>query len=30
LAAWAILGDPLTWEIALGGALVIAGVRWAT
>jgi len=26
LAAWAILGDPLTWEVAVGGALVIAGV----
>ena len=30
LAAWALLGDPLTWEIAIGGALVIAGVRLAT
>lgn len=29
LAAWAILGDPLTWEIAAGGVLVIAGVRLA-
>lgn len=27
LAAWAVLGDPITWEIVAGGALVIAGVR---
>lgn len=27
LAAWAILGEPLTWSILTGGALVIAGVR---
>ncbi|MBX5482349.1 MAG: DMT family transporter [Myxococcaceae bacterium] len=27
LAAWALLGEPLTWEIFAGGALVIAGVR---
>lgn len=27
LAAWAILGDPLNWEIAVGGLLVLAGVR---
>lgn len=26
LAAWAVLGDPLTWEIAVGGTLVLAGV----
>jgi drug/metabolite transporter (DMT)-like permease len=29
LAAWAFLHEPLTWEIALGGALVLAGV-WLT
>ena len=29
LAAWAILGEPLTWEIAVGGVMVIAGVRLA-
>jgi drug/metabolite transporter (DMT)-like permease len=29
LAAWIILGDPITWEILAGGALVIAGVRIA-
>jgi drug/metabolite transporter (DMT)-like permease len=29
LAAWAILGDPLTWEIGVGGALVLVGVRAA-
>jgi drug/metabolite transporter (DMT)-like permease len=29
LAAWAILGDPLTWEIGVGGALVLLGVRAA-
>jgi drug/metabolite transporter (DMT)-like permease len=27
LAAWAVLGDPLRWEIAVGGVLVLAGVR---
>ncbi len=27
IAAWLILGDPLTWEILVGGVLVIAGVR---
>lgn len=27
LAAWALLGDPLNWEIAVGGLLVLAGVR---
>lgn len=27
LAAWLIFGDALTWEIFVGGALVIAGVR---
>lgn len=27
LAAWLILGDRITWEIFVGGALVIAGVR---
>lgn len=25
--AWLILGDPLTWELLVGGGLVIAGVR---
>jgi drug/metabolite transporter (DMT)-like permease len=29
LAAWAFLGERLTWEIAVGGALVLAGV-WLT
>jgi drug/metabolite transporter (DMT)-like permease len=29
VAAWIILGDPITWEILAGGALVIAGVRIA-
>jgi drug/metabolite transporter (DMT)-like permease len=29
LAAWAFLGDPLTWEIAVGGGLVLVGVRLA-
>jgi drug/metabolite transporter (DMT)-like permease len=29
LAAWALLGDPLTWEIGAGGALVLLGVRAA-
>lgn len=28
LAAWLFLGDPLTWEIGVGGTLVLAGV-WA-
>ncbi len=27
LAAWAVLGDPLHWELYVGGALVIFGVR---
>lgn len=27
LAAWALLGEPLHWGLALGGGLVIAGVR---
>ncbi len=27
LAAWAILGEPLTWEIGVGGALVLLGLR---
>jgi drug/metabolite transporter (DMT)-like permease len=27
LAAWLVLGEPLHWELAVGGALVIAGVR---
>lgn len=27
IAAWLVLGDPLVWEIFVGGALVIAGVR---
>ncbi|HLL84209.1 MAG TPA: DMT family transporter [Longimicrobium sp.] len=27
LAAWAVLGDPLRWEIGVGGVLVLAGVR---
>lgn len=27
IAAWLILGEKLTWEIFVGGALVIAGVR---
>ena len=26
-AAWLVLGDPMTWEVFAGGALVIAGVR---
>lgn len=29
VAAWALLGEPLTWEIAVGGVLVIVGVRLA-
>jgi drug/metabolite transporter (DMT)-like permease len=29
LAAWAFLHEPLTWEIGLGGALVLSGV-WLT
>lgn len=29
VAAWALLGDKLTWEIAVGGALVLMGVRAA-
>ncbi len=29
LAAWALLGEPLTWESAAGGALVLLGVRVA-
>lgn len=27
IAAWLVLGDPLTWEIWVGGALVLWGVR---
>lgn len=27
LAAWAILGEPLTWNVLVGGILVLAGVR---
>jgi len=27
IAAWLVLGEPLHWELAVGGALVIAGVR---
>jgi drug/metabolite transporter (DMT)-like permease len=27
LAAWWLLGEPLHWELAVGGVLVIAGVR---
>jgi drug/metabolite transporter (DMT)-like permease len=27
LAAWGLLGEPLTWEIGVGGALVLIGVR---
>lgn len=29
LAAWALLGEPLVWEIGVGGALVLLGVRLA-
>jgi drug/metabolite transporter (DMT)-like permease len=29
VAAWLILDEPLTWEIFVGGALVIVGVRLA-
>lgn len=29
LAAWLILGEPLTWEIIVGGVLVVWGVRVA-
>lgn len=29
LAAWFILGEPLTWEIIVGGVLVVVGVRIA-
>lgn len=29
VAAWLILGDPITWEIVAGGALVLVGVRVA-
>jgi drug/metabolite transporter (DMT)-like permease len=27
LAAWALLGEPLSWEVVVGGALVLLGVR---
>ncbi len=27
LAAWVVLGEPLVWEVWVGGALVLAGVR---
>jgi drug/metabolite transporter (DMT)-like permease len=27
LGAWALLGTPLTWEVGVGGALVLVGVR---
>ncbi|HSP80848.1 MAG TPA: DMT family transporter [Myxococcaceae bacterium] len=27
LAAWALLGEPLHWEVGVGGVLVLAGVR---
>ena len=27
VAAWLVLGEPITWEIVVGGVLVIAGVR---
>jgi len=27
IAAWAVLGEPLHWEIGVGGILVLAGVR---
>jgi drug/metabolite transporter (DMT)-like permease len=29
LAAWALLGEPLTWELGVGGVLVLVGVRVA-
>jgi drug/metabolite transporter (DMT)-like permease len=29
LAAWGFLGEPLTWEIGVGGVLVLLGVRLA-
>lgn len=29
LAAWGVLGEPMGWEIAVGGLLVIGGVRLA-
>lgn len=29
LAAWGLLGEPLVWEVAAGGALVLLGVRLA-
>jgi drug/metabolite transporter (DMT)-like permease len=29
VAAWLILGDPITWEIVAGGVLVVLGVRVA-
>jgi len=28
--AWAVLGEPLSWRMVIGAALVIAGVRWIT
>lgn len=28
VAAWVALGDPMTWEIFVGGALVLGGVRF--
>ncbi|HZJ55740.1 MAG TPA: DMT family transporter [Myxococcaceae bacterium] len=27
LAAWGVLGEPIGWEVAVGGVLVLAGVR---
>src|SRR5262245_24546558 len=27
VAAWLVLGEPIGWEVAVGGALVLAGVR---
>ena len=29
LLAWAVLGEALSWELGVGGALVLAGVRLA-
>ncbi|MFZ5443004.1 MAG: DMT family transporter [Myxococcota bacterium] len=29
LAAWAVLGEPMGWEVAAGGLLVVGGVRLA-